>query len=69
MSDLSPRRLLLISFICMLVGGVALPFLMIIHLLPSTIFLNFFSFVLMLIGLIIGIFGAAGMARSNRDRP
>ncbi|MCZ7551819.1 MAG: hypothetical protein B6D39_04630 [Anaerolineae bacterium UTCFX2] len=67
MINLPPRRLLLIAFLCMVVGGVAFPFLMIMHVLESTFFLNFLSFVLMLIGLVVGILGAAGYARSTRN--
>lgn len=67
MTNITPRRLLLASFLCMLVGGVTLPFLMIMHVLESTFFLNFLTFILMLIGLVVGILGAADLMRSNRN--
>jgi hypothetical protein len=48
------------------VMGVALPLLMLIHLLPSTIFLNFFSFTASMGGLMLGIGGAAQYVRAHR---
>jgi hypothetical protein len=48
------------------VMGVALPLLMLIHLLPSTIFLNFFSFAASMAGLMLGIGGAAQYVRLHR---
>jgi hypothetical protein len=48
------------------VMGVALPLLMLIHLLPSTIFLNFFSFTASMAGLMLGIGGAAQYVRLHR---
>ena len=46
--------------------GVALPLLMLVQLLPSTIFLNFFSFAASMAGLMLGIGGAAQYVRSHR---
>ncbi|OGN75082.1 MAG: hypothetical protein A2X25_05270 [Chloroflexi bacterium GWB2_49_20] len=53
-----PRRMILLGFILMLLG-VIFPFLMVIHILKSTFFLNFFSYTLSLLGMIFGIMGIA----------
>ncbi len=53
-----PWHLILIGFV-LSVLGVALPFLMVVQIVPSTFFLNFFSFTSSLSGLILGITGAA----------
>ena len=50
--------LILIGFILSLLG-VALPFLMVIHVLESTFFLNFLSFGLSVLGILLGIPAAA----------
>ncbi len=46
--------MILIGFVLSLMG-VALPFLMLIHVVQSTFFLNFFSFFASISGLILGI--------------
>ena len=46
--------------------GVGLPLLMLIRILPSTIFLNFFSFTASMAGLMLGIAGAAQYVRAHR---
>ena len=50
--------MILLGFILMLLG-VIFPFLMVIHILKSTFFLNFFSYTLSLLGMIFGIMGIA----------
>jgi hypothetical protein len=60
-----PLLLILIGF-GLSVAGVSLPFLMMIHTLPSTLFLNFFSFIASMSGLILGIVGAAMYVRLRR---
>jgi len=54
----SPLKIILIGF-ALLVLGAVLPFLMVIHILKSTFFLNFFSYTASLVGLILGIIGSA----------
>ncbi len=54
-----------IGFLCVLMG-VVLPFLMVMQVLESTLFLNFFSFIISLIGIIIGVIGSAYYVRINR---
>ncbi len=62
---MQPWNLILIGFL-LSVLGVVLPFLMVIQIVPSTFFLNFFSFIASVSGLILGIIGAALYVRSRR---
>ena len=62
---MQPWKLILIGFLLSF-AGVALPLLMVIHLVPSTFFLNFFSFGASMTGLILGIIGASRFVRENR---
>jgi hypothetical protein len=65
MIHLPPWALILIGFLLVL-AGMVLPFLMVIHLLPSTFFLNFFSYGASLTGLFLGIIGASLYVRGSR---
>jgi hypothetical protein len=56
--SISPIKIILIGFVLVVLGAV-LPFLMVIHILESTFFLNFFSYTASLVGLILGIIGSA----------
>lgn len=67
MSGLSPGKIILIGFVLVLLG-VALPFLMVIKVLPSTFFLNFFSFAASVFGLMLGMYGAATYVRNQRRK-
>ena len=67
MMDLDPKILLAVGFF-LLVLGVVLPFLMILQILESTLFLNFFSFIAQFLGLIVGFIGAMSLARRSRRR-
>ncbi|MCE9644770.1 MAG: hypothetical protein K8S20_02130 [Chloroflexi bacterium] len=60
----SPRFLLGLGLVLMLTG-IILPFLMVIHVLESTFFLNFFSWGASSLGLGLGMIG---FAQSNRTR-
>jgi len=62
MNRLSPTLLLSLGVILMILG-IVLPFLMVIHILESTFFLNFFSWGASVAGL---SFGTIGFAMSNR---
>ena len=64
---MTPRNLILIGF-GLSVLGVALPLLMLIHIIPSTLFLNFFSFTASMSGLLLGITGAAQYVRQHRKK-
>jgi hypothetical protein len=56
-----------LGFILILMG-VILPFLMVIQLLPSTFLLNFFAYILGLIGLFISLIGISNYVRRNRGK-
>ncbi len=63
--DIHPKRLILIGFILVLLGFV-LPFLMVLGVLQSTFFLNFFSYGASIVGLMLGLIGAAWYTRLSR---
>lgn len=67
MISLSPGKAMGIGFVCVLLG-VVLPFLMVMHILPSTFFLNFFSFGCSIFGLMMGMYGAATYVREHRRK-
>jgi hypothetical protein len=60
-----PWGLIVIGFVLSLTG-VILPFLIVIHVLPSTFFLNFFSYGASMLGLFLGIIGVSFYVRQNR---
>jgi hypothetical protein len=62
-----PWQLILIGFILSMMG-VIFPFLMVIQVLPSTFFLNFFSYIASVMGLFLGIIGASRYVRANRKK-
>jgi hypothetical protein len=66
-SWLRSYRLLLIGFF-MVLAGVILPFLMVLRILESTFFLNFFSYTLSTLGVFLGIIGTAMYVRENRRK-
>ena len=62
----SPRLLLSLGVILLLLG-IVLPFLMVIQILESTFFLNFFSWGASVTGLALGTIGFAMISRGRRD--
>jgi hypothetical protein len=69
MIRLSSRSILWIGFFLVLLGFI-LPLLIVIKVLESTFFLNFFSFIVSVVGLFLGLLGAAQYAleyRRNRE--
>lgn len=60
-----PWTLIVIGLILSLLGTV-LPFLMVIHLIPSTLFLDFFSVMSMIVGLAIGLGGATQYVQHHK---
>lgn len=62
----NPRFLLSLGLILMLLG-VILPFLMVIHVLVSTFFLNFFSWGASVAGLSFGTIGFAMYSRGRKS--
>ncbi len=65
MRHLTPKRIFLISFLLLLLG-VILPFLMVMEVIKSTLFLNFFSFIVSLLGVVAGILATVYYVRINR---
>ncbi|GAB4496232.1 MAG: hypothetical protein OHK0052_05820 [Anaerolineales bacterium] len=63
-----PRAFMAIGVLLIIIGTI-LPFLMMLKHIPSTFFLNFFSFTLQIIGLIMGLIGVAiiGVSRYHRS--
>jgi hypothetical protein len=64
MRTLSPGMVLGIGFLLVLIGAVV-PFLMVMHILPSTFFLNFLAFTASLVGLILGFVGTLMIIRGR----
>jgi hypothetical protein len=62
----SPRFLLSLGLVLMLLG-IILPFLIVIQVLESTFFLNFFSWGASVAGLAFGTIGFAMWSRTKRD--
>lgn len=62
----SPRLLLSLGIILMLLG-IILPFLMVIHVLESTFFLNFFSWGASVAGLAFGTIGFSIYSRGKKN--
>lgn len=67
MSRYNPVHLIIIGGILMLLG-VIFPFLMVMQVLRSTIFLNFFSYIASIIGMFLGMYGVFTYIKINRDR-
>jgi len=65
MKSLSGRSFIIIGFILVLLGFI-LPFLMVMHIVESGFFLNFFSFTASVTGLFLGLIGAATYVRDHR---
>jgi uncharacterized membrane protein len=67
MRTIRGEYLILIGFILVLLGAI-LPFLMIMKILESTIFLNFFSYIVSVVGLFLGIVGSAYVISNRRSK-
>lgn len=67
MIRISARTILLIGFL-MVLAGFVLPLLIVLKLLESTFFLNFFSFTVSTAGLFLGLIGAAQVALEIRHK-
>ena len=59
--------LILVGFVCVLLGAI-LPFLMVMRILESTFFLNFFSYGASVVGLFLGFIGATLYVRERRGK-
>ncbi|HSM25383.1 MAG TPA: hypothetical protein VK856_11015 [Anaerolineaceae bacterium] len=65
MKHLTPTQFVFLGLFLVILG-VVLPFLMVMGVLESTLFLNFFSFFISLAGIIMGVIGSAYYVRINR---
>ena len=65
MRGIQPWKLIVIGFVLVLFGFVA-PFLMVIRVVPSSFILNFLSFGASVVGLFLGLIGAALYVRIRR---
>jgi hypothetical protein len=67
MFSISPVQMILIGFFLMVLG-VVFPFLMVLKVIESTFFLNFFSYGASLVGLFLGVIGSAFYLRQNKKK-
>jgi hypothetical protein len=67
MRTIRGEYLILIGFVMVMLGAI-LPFLMVMRILTSTFFLNFFSYGASLVGLFLGIIGCANLVRYHRKK-
>ncbi|HEY4691883.1 MAG TPA: hypothetical protein VIH16_00460 [Bellilinea sp.] len=67
MSFFTPIRMLIIGGI-FVVLSVILPLLMVVKVLESTLFLNFFTYIIGLVGTFLGIAGASMYVKYNRKK-
>jgi hypothetical protein len=67
MRTIRGEYLILIGFVMVLLGAI-LPFLMVMQILTSTFFLNFFSYTVSVAGLFLGIAGCAFFVRHHRNK-
>jgi hypothetical protein len=63
--SLGPLQTILLGLFLAILG-VVLPFLMVLHVIQSTFFLNFFSYGASLVGLILGIIGVSQYVRTKK---
>jgi hypothetical protein len=66
MSGIQPWKLILIGFVLVLFGAVA-PFLMVMRVVESSLILNFLSYGASMVGLFLGLIGAALYVRIHRS--
>jgi uncharacterized membrane protein YqjE len=64
MTRINPKLMVGIAFI-MLLLGVALPLMMVMHVIPSTFFLNLMAYLCSFFGIIIGFIGAVWLSKQN----
>ena len=66
---LTTGRMVAIGLVLMIVG-IALPFLMVLSVLESTFFLNFFSYIISLVGMLVASVGTImwGVSKRNERR-
>jgi hypothetical protein len=65
-----PGRLMAIA-ICMMIFGVVMPFLIVLHVVASTFFMNFLSFLASTLGFFLGMISFSALrikSRHNKDK-
>jgi cell division protein FtsX len=67
MKRFNPKYYIYIGFVLLLAGFI-LPLLMVAKVLQSTLFLNFFSYIASVLGLMLGVIGIAYITARNRKR-
>ncbi len=67
MMRMTPKQMILLAT-ALLVLGVVIPFLMVMDVLESTFFLNFFAYGCQVSGLVLGMIGAFSAVKINRNR-
>ena len=65
MIHISPFKMMLLGT-ALLVLGVLLPLLMVIKILPSTLWLSFLSYTASVVGMFVGLIGALTYARNKK---
>jgi len=65
MMRISPFKMMLLGT-ALLVLGVLLPLLMVIKILPSTLWLSFLSYTASVVGMFVGLIGALTYARNKK---
>ncbi len=63
----SPRKLFWAGLVCVLLGFI-LPFMLVLGYIENTFAFTFFVYTLQLVGLILGVVSAAGMALTRRRK-
>lgn len=62
-----PLVMILVGFL-LVTAGMVLPFLMFLQIIPSTFFMNFFSYAASVSGLFLGLIGGALYVRIHRKK-
>jgi membrane protein implicated in regulation of membrane protease activity len=67
MRTINPRNLFIIGFILLFLGLI-IPVLMVLQIIKSTLFLNFFAYASSVLGLLLGIVSSAYMVVRSRKK-
>jgi len=67
MRTINPRNLFIIGFILLFLGLI-IPMLMVLQIIKSTLFLNFFAYASSVLGLLLGIVSSAYMVVRSRKK-
>ena len=67
MIGLTPKQMVILGVVLLLIG-VVLPFMMVLNIIVSNLFINFFSYAASISGLVLGIIGTMMLSISRRKR-